>query len=87
MIPLPMPTPGRFDFLRPPPHQENVDACPCPQCGRARMVGDALRNQSEAVRFVLYLKWLRWVTRERTRKRRPTLRTCDPAQLEEEANR
>jgi len=34
-----------------------------------KAVGTMLHNQSEAVRFILYLKWLHWVARNRDRDR------------------
>ena len=50
-------------------HRSDVTACPCRQCGRYRAIGIMLQNQSEAVRFILYLKWLRWVAQNRDRDR------------------
>ena len=52
-----------------PAHRSDVTVCPCQKCGRGRAIGTMLQNQSEAVRFILYLKWLRWVARNRDHDR------------------
>ncbi|KKL62814.1 hypothetical protein LCGC14_2181420 [marine sediment metagenome] len=46
-----------------PEHRKRVTACPCWDCVRDRGIGIILRGQSEAVRFILYLKWLKWTLR------------------------
>ena len=56
-----------------PAHRDRVTACPCRDCVWDRGVGTMLRGQSEAVRFILYLKWLKWLLRNRDRTDWPTV--------------
>ncbi len=65
-----------------PTHQTNVSACPCFVCVRKRVAGFAIRAQTEAVRFILHLRWLRWVTK-RDRKDWPGLHT-PPEEVDDE---
>ncbi len=52
-----------------PAHRGDVTTCPCMRCKKTRGIRDGLMAQSEAVRFVLWLKWLKWlVNRERKDK-------------------
>jgi hypothetical protein len=61
-----------FGWSKLPAHRD-VTTCPCKGCQRTRGVMSGLQAQSEAVRFILYLKWLRWLhtkdRNERMRKR------------------
>lgn len=65
--------PSGFGPTTTPAHRDRVTACPCQDCVRDRGVGTMLRNQSETVRFILYLKWLKWVLRNRDRKDWPAV--------------
>ena len=46
------------------PACRNVTTCPCTRHRRIRGIGDGLLAQSEAVRFVLRLKFVKWVVKE-----------------------
>ena len=60
-----------------PAHRKGVTACPCPDCVRGRGIGLVFQAQAEAVRSILYLKWLRWFLRERDRKHWPAVHTAE----------
>ena len=47
-----------------PIHSSNVTTCLCPNCKKTRGTGDGLLAQSEAVRFILNLKFLKWLIAE-----------------------
>ena len=61
-------------------HNSKVTTCLCLPCKRLRGTGFALQAQSEAVRWILYLKWLRWVMKK-DRKDWPAVHTANPAML------
>ena len=44
-----------------PTHRSDVTTCPCTRCRKTRGIGDAILAQSEAVRFVLNLRFLKWL--------------------------
>ena len=46
-----------------PVHRTDVTTCPCKGCQKTRGVQSGLQAQSEAVRFILYLKFLKWVVK------------------------
>ena len=46
-----------------PAHRSDVTTCPCKRCKQTRGIGDGLLAQSEAVRFILYLKWWKWLVK------------------------
>ena len=46
-----------------PAHRGDVTTCPCKGCKKIRGVQSGLQAQSEAVRFILYLKFLKWVVK------------------------
>ncbi|KKL89789.1 hypothetical protein LCGC14_1911120 [marine sediment metagenome] len=46
-----------------PAHRGDVTTCPCRRCKQTRGIGDGLLAQSEAVKFILYLKFLKWVVK------------------------
>ena len=43
------------------PAHRDVTTCPCTRCRKIRGIGDGLLSQSEAVRFVLNLRFLKWL--------------------------
>ena len=43
------------------PAHRDVTTCPCTRCKKTRGIGSGLLAQSEAVRFVLYLGFLKWL--------------------------
>ena len=47
-----------------PVHSSGATTCLCPDCKRKRGIADGLRAQSEAVRFILHLKFLKWLVEE-----------------------
>jgi hypothetical protein len=47
-----------------PAHRSDVTICPCMRCRCIRGIGDGLLAQSEAVRFVLRLKFVKWLAKE-----------------------
>ena len=62
-------TPGIEDYFgfgqsKVPTHRGDVTTCPCTWCKRVRGIGAGLVAQSEAVRFVLYLRFLKWLVKE-----------------------
>ncbi len=67
--------PGPFGFgpLPPQEHRKGVTACPCQGCVRNRAIATMLQNQSESVRFILYLKWLKWHLQNRDRRDWPAI--------------
>ncbi len=71
----------------PPLHREGVNVCPCLECVRSQAIGSCYQAQTEAVRFVLYLMWLRWVVAEEMRKHWPAAHTANPKKLEKEKYR
>ena len=48
------------------PACRNVTTCPCTRHRRIRGIGDGLLAQSEAVRFVLGLKFVKWLVEKGT---------------------
>lgn len=66
-----------------PAHRGDVTTCPCKRCMKIRGVRDGLRAQTEAVRFVLHLRWWRWIVTQR-RKHWPAIHTADREKLEKE---
>lgn len=72
-----------FGPVGPIPHRSSVTVCHCRGCVRRRATGEMFQAQTEAVRFVLYLKWLRWVV-ERDRKDWPATHTADREKLDKE---
>ena len=43
------------------PVHRTATTCPCARCRKSRIIGGALRAQSEAVGFVLHLRFLKWL--------------------------
>jgi hypothetical protein len=53
------------------PACRDVTTCPCTRHRRIRGVMSGLQAQSEAVRFILYLQWFRWLhTKDRNERMR-----------------
>ena len=66
-----------------PAHRSDVTTCPCARCKKTRGIGDGLKAQSEAVRWVLYLKWLFWKAK-RERRHWPKTYRANRKKLEKE---
>ena len=58
-----------FKQFRGQSHRGDITTCPCTDCKRIRGIGDGLKAQTEAARFVLFLRWLRWRFRKERNKR------------------
>ena len=50
-----------FGMSKLPTHRGDVTTCPCMRCRKTRVIGDAILAQSEAVRFILNLRFLKWL--------------------------
>ncbi len=59
-----------------PAHRSDVTNCPCMRCRCTRGIGDGLLAQSEAVKSIIFLRWLRWVV-NRDRKDWPKVWKVD----------
>ena len=66
-----------------PAHRIDVTICPCMRCRAIRGIGSGLVAQSEAVRFILWLKWLKWRT-EKRRKHWPSVARANKRKLDRE---
>jgi hypothetical protein len=67
-----------------PTHRGDVTSCPCRRCDKTRGIGSGLVAQSEAVRFVAYLKWMMWKVK-RERRHWPKTYKADKEALDKEA--
>ena len=52
------------------PAHRDVTTCPCKGCNKTRGVQSGLQAQSEAVRFILYLKWWKWLVKRDSKKQK-----------------
>ena len=53
-----------------PSHRTDVTTCPCKGCNKTRGVQSGLQAQAEAVRFILYLKFMKWLVKRDRKKRK-----------------
>ena len=59
-----------FGRSKMPAHRSDVTTCPCKGCMKTRGIGSMLQAQSEAVRFILNLKFMKWRVERRGAKRK-----------------
>ncbi|KKL48846.1 hypothetical protein LCGC14_2321400 [marine sediment metagenome] len=52
------------------PAHRDVTTCPCKGCQKTRGVQSGLQAQSEAVKFILYLKFLKWLVKRDSKKQK-----------------
>ncbi len=74
---------GYGSKYKPPVHRTDVTTCPCRGCKQTRGAGSGLKAMFEAIRQVMFLKWMLWKVK-RSRAHWPATHTVDPEKLEKE---
>ena len=64
-----------------PIHRSDTTTCPCKGCQKTRGVMSGLQAVGETFRFIVYLDYMRWITR-RDRKHWPDVNRVDPEKLD-----